>query len=96
MARIFLVLFSGERMKCSQPFAEADFADVDGRCLVCGTTPFRVQGTGRRPSSDGQAWEAGGIAVCCNKHAGTIRVETGTLFGVEEDERVLAMGIKIY
>lgn len=38
------------------------------------------------------------VALCqkCGKRVGTFRAKVDTLFGIEEDERVYGMGIKIY
>jgi hypothetical protein len=70
----------------------AEYAILSGPCPKCGALPCNVQGTGRRISSDDRAYEATGVCLACKQAIGTIRAETGTLFGVEEDERVLASG----
>lgn len=66
-----------------------------GDCLGRGGG-FKVAGTGRRISSDDRAYEADAVALCCEKRVGLLRVETGTLFGVREDEAVMRLGVRIY
>lgn len=58
---------------------------VPGPCPACGAAEFLVGGLGKRPSHDGQAWEADARAECCGGHVGLLRIETDTLFGVRED-----------
>jgi len=76
------------------PFPEADHAVVAGwECPTCGGD--KVAGRARRiENHDTYAAEAG--CVACRKIIGTIRVKVSTLFGIEEDERVMSMGVKIY
>ncbi len=85
----------GETRSARLPAQDADHCVVAGKC-PCGVTPFRVQGTGRRHSSDDRAYEADGVAMCCGKYVGVIRVETNTLFGVREDEAVARCGARVY
>jgi hypothetical protein len=92
----FYLLTATSRITCRLPHAEADHAVVDGACPRCGSANFGVQGTGRRPSADDRAWEADGIATCCKEFVGVIRMEPNTLFGVREDEAVLAGRCRVY
>ena len=82
---------------CVEPFPGADHAIVvDTLCPGCGATPFKVAGTGRRIAPNNRDYEADAVALCCDRYAGTLRVETRTLFGLREDEAVFSMGIRIY
>jgi hypothetical protein len=84
-------------LRCVEPFPGADHAVVvDTVCPGCGAHPFKVAGTGRRIAQDDRAYEADAVALCCDRHVGLLRVETGTLFGVREDEAVARLGIRIY
>jgi hypothetical protein len=94
--KIILVRPNGKRLPAKLPYEGADFAVLVTGCPECGAHEPKLQGTGRRPSKDGRAWEADAVALCCDRHVGTLRCEMNTLFGVEEDERVFRMGIKIY
>lgn len=57
---------------------------------------FKIAGSGRRPSDDDRAWEADAGCLACKAHVGTLRVESNTLFGVREDERVLRGRVRVY
>lgn len=81
-----------KRRRCMAPYEGADHAVVDGACPLCKAQPFKVQGTGARPSSDDRAREASAVAVCCGRAVGTIRAEADTLFGMREDQAVLEHG----
>jgi hypothetical protein len=93
--KIFL-LYEGARIPCAEPFAGADHAVVRGACPLCKSEPFKVGGTGRRPSADDRAWEADAVSYCCDQPVGTIRAEPNTLFGVREDTQISRMGVRIY
>lgn len=92
--KIFLFL-NGNRYHAAPPYKDADHAVVETVCPHC-TKPLRVQGGGMRPSADDRAWEADARSVCCGKPVGVIRAETGTLFGVREDQAVLAGRCRVY
>ena len=55
-----------------------------------------MQGSGKLREQGSRAWEAEGYCTACDQHVGVIRVETGTLFGVREDEAMSRYGCKIY
>jgi len=76
--------------------AEGEYGVAACDCPLCGVTPLRVQGTGKRPSADDRAYEADGIAVCCSQPVGLIRAEVSTLFGVREDRAVLVGRCRVY
>jgi hypothetical protein len=89
------------RLKAKEPFPGADHAVVEGVCPGCGHQEpegggFKAAGTGRRISSDDRAYEADAVALCCEKHVGTLRLEPNTFFGIREDEAITRLGIKIY
>lgn len=92
--KVFLI--RDKRLHCKVPFVGADHAVVEGACPSCEATPFKVGGTGRRPSADDRAWEADAVSLCCGQEVGLLRAEPNTLFGVREDERVSRMGVRIY
>lgn len=93
--KITLIMDEQQTRRARLPAQDADHCEVVGAC-PCGATPFRVQGTGRRYSTDDRAYEADGVAVCCDRYVGVLRVETGTLFGVREDEAVSRCGARVY
>lgn len=95
--RIFLLPGDGSvRLPLTLPHAEAAHADAPEACPSCKATTWGVTGSGRRPSSDDQAWESDAYCTACKGHVGIIRYETGTLFGVREDEAVLRGRCRVY
>lgn len=80
------------------PYDDCDHAIVDDmeRCPGCkAKAPVKVQGTGKRYESD-DTYAADGITVCCGKWLGTIRAKMNTLFGIREDEAVIAGPWRVY
>jgi hypothetical protein len=92
---VFLLL-DDKKLPCSLPQPDAEHAEVDAICPLCGATTFGVYGTGRRPSLDDRAWEADGRSTCCQRYVGTIRMEMNTVFGVREDEAVFSARCRVY
>jgi len=81
---------------------EAESARVRGLdvCPRCGRKPHpeqgvHVQGRGRR-IADHDVYEADGYAYCCGAALGLIRARVSTIFGLEEDERVLYGRARVY
>lgn len=76
-----------------------DGAVVDVRgmaaCPVCKVAPVRARGTGKRIESH-DTYAANAVFVCCGAPAGVLRVKVDTIFGIEEDERVLAGPWRVY
>lgn len=60
-------------------------------CPHC-AEPLRARGNGKRIASDDRAYEADAHCVACGSPVGLMRVEMSTLFGLQEDERVLLAG----
>jgi hypothetical protein len=86
------------RHTATKPHEEAEYCVVDIACPHCKVTPLKVSGHGKSidPDARHDTWRADGSSVCCNVQIGTIRVKVSTLFGIEEDQRVYSMGIRIY
>lgn len=72
------------------------YAFVEGACPACGAEPLRVRGHGRRISTDDRAYEANGVALCCDTFVGTIRADVSTIFGLHEDEAMLYGRPRVY
>lgn len=89
-----LLLADGESLHCTEHGA---CVIVNPRaCPKCGARPWRVRGATAHPSTDGRAYEATAACVDCGQVVGRLRVETGTLFGVAEDEAVLCGRWRVY
>lgn len=81
--------------KVTLPYEDSSEAFVpDVKCPHC-DEELVVQGTGKRIASY-DTYAAPAICVKCKKHVGELQAKVSTLFGLEEDERVFSMGIKIY
>lgn len=63
------------------------------RCKAKG--PVRVAGKNLRIESH-DTYASDGLALCCMKRLGTIRAVMSTIFGLEEDERVLNGRPRVY
>lgn len=66
------------------------------RCPRCGRrSAVHARGTGKRAESrDTYVSEA--VSTCCGLPLGTMRVTVETIFGIEEDERVLSGPWRVY
>lgn len=90
-----ILKMKGKTFKVKMPYDGASYADVpDAKCPHC-SEDLTVQGTGKR-IKDYDMYEAGAICVKCKKAVGELQMKVNTLFGLEEDERVFSMGIKVY
>jgi len=90
------LLIPGDARVCKVPFAHADHAIAEGACPTCKAEPFKVGGSGMRPSACDRYWEADGGCIGCKTFLGILRVDTGTLFGVREDRAVLEGRCRVY
>jgi hypothetical protein len=89
------LMMDGVKHKVVPPYEGASHADVPGQnCPHC-KKELRVQGTGKHIKSF-DTYASVGICVACEKPVGEIQAKVNTLFGLEEDERVFSMGVKIY
>ena len=85
----------GKKHRVKPPYEGAAYANVpDQDCPHC-AKPLQVQGTGKRIASR-DTYAANAICTSCEKPVGELQVKVNTLFGLEEDERVFSMGVKIY
>jgi hypothetical protein len=66
-----------------------------GCCPGCEAEPFHVRGGGLRPHDD-RTWIANGYCADCGDPVGYIYATADTLFGIEEDERVLRGRPRVY
>ncbi len=84
------------KLEARQPYAGADHVLVDAACPAAGCAPpLKVGGSGRRIESH-DTYAADAFCMCCGARVGTLRVVCSTIFGVEEDERVLNGRCRVY
>ena len=74
----------------------ADNAIVDGACPSCACEPFYVKGTHPRRMPDDRTLRSGGYCLHCGDPVGWIYAQPDTLFGLEEDDRVLHGRCRVY
>lgn len=74
-----------------------DRVNVAGPCPSC-RAPWQVRGKGptRDPQSPHDTYRADAVCVACSAPAGVLRVSVDTIFGIEEDERVLHGRCRVY
>ncbi len=70
--------------------------DVEGRCPTCDRGEFRVIGDIKRQRVGSHEVTAPALALCCGAEVGAVLVEMDTIFGLEEDERVLNGRCRVY
>jgi hypothetical protein len=103
MLDITIVLDNGIRHTATLPYDGATDVRVSIACphgcerkVVLGhALPLKVRGTGIEHTSH-DTYFAGAIALCCKRRIGTIETRMATIFGIEEDSRVLAGPWKVY
>ena len=89
------VSVGGTKRAATRPFEGADHVVATGACPHCSIEPFKVRGSGIS-RNDHDSYYADAECVACGKFVGTIRAKMDTLFGIEEDERVLNGPYKVY
>ena len=79
-------------------FEAPDVACQGEPCPRKGERPLRVVGSGREidPENRHDTYRADGHCTACGGNVGVIRAKVSTLFGIEEDERVLGGRARVY
>jgi len=90
--RVILVTADGRSVPLR---AEPTRAVAACRCPSC-ERPLFVRGDGRRVSRCDRYYVARGYCTECDALVGEIRAYPATLFGIEEDERVLNGRTRVY
>ena len=86
----------GVRHAASLPYNGADCVEVDVRCPVCMQEgPIRVVGDGIADRTHDE-YRAHARHRGCGKHVGRLIAHVSTIFGIEEDERVLNGRPRVY
>jgi hypothetical protein len=92
--KITITLHDGE-VRRLVPLPSGERAAAEGPCPLCGAEELAVAGTGTyREGHD--TYAARGITLCCGEPCGTIRAQVDTIFGIEEDDRVLHGRCRVY
>lgn len=94
-AKLTLELWEGKKTKLKLPDKDSISVDVPNtKCPDC-HEPLVVSGGNKRVGAF-DTYHSDAVCTKCNKHVGTLKLKVDTLFGIEEDQRVFSMGIKIY
>lgn len=98
--RVTLTDHTGKVHRVKPPYKDAAFVATNLTCPHCGEENMKVAGTGKHIDPDHRHDTYKAQAVHddehCRGHVGVLRVKVNTLFGIEEDERVFSMGVRIY
>lgn len=95
LMRTQIHLHDGSRRSATPPFRGADHAAVPGSCPACRAEPFRVAGRGLRVGAADE-YHADGYCLDCRARVGRLVAQVSTLFGLEEDARVLGGAWRVY
>lgn len=78
------------------PYFNADHVIVEGACPVCKATPFSAGGVKGTMARGHDTFEARAGCLVCGVVSGKLVVKVDTIFGIEEDERVLHGRARVY
>ena len=93
--RVFLEI-AGDRYAAKVPFDGASYVEVDIRCPMCAEEgPIRVQGLGISERTHDE-YRATALHLECDRPIGRLIAQVSTIFGIEEDERVLNGRPRVY
>lgn len=97
--KITLTGSDGRALAAHQPHDHADRVVVDhATCPKCKLNPLPVRGQGKSidPNSPRDTYRADAICCGCGAPVGVLRVKVETIFGIEEDDRVLNGRCRVY
>jgi hypothetical protein len=90
------VSVEGKVHAANRPNPESNFVVVDIPCPHCKSAPLEVRGRGKPERGHDFYKNTDTITLCCGEAVDWIRVKLDTLFGLEEDERVLRGPWRVY
>lgn len=97
--KITLTRSNGRKLVAKQPHENADRVIVESdTCTECKESPLAVRGLGMTidPNASHDTYRADAVCYSCGAPAGVLRVKMSTIFGIEEDERVLNGRCRVY
>jgi len=89
------LIMEGDRTRLKMPKDGATAILVPKQSCPHCKKELTVTGGGKHIKNQ-DTYAAPAICVACNMYVGELELQVSTLFGLEEDERVLSMGVKIY
>ena len=86
-----------KRVACTLPFDNCTHVEAaSGKCPSCGASPLKLHATQQEVYSF-DTYRGIARCACCNaKVGGHLEVRIDTLFGIEEDERVIHGRCRVY
>lgn len=97
--RVVLILDDGTEVEAVEE-ASPTSAPFPCACPACKPTreppPVRVAGRGRRTNLALDAYECDAVCIVCGAKIGIVRAFPSTVFGIEEDQRVLSGRCRVY
>ena len=84
----------GKPQPCELPYEGATYVESTGACPSCKASPWKLQGGHPERGHDTYTSAAG--CTSCKAIVGQLVVTVSTLFGIEEDERVLNGRCRVY
>lgn len=94
MMKISIKFNDGTRQTATLPYQGCQHVEVDGTCPSCGTKPWKARGG--QPETGYDEYRAQAQCLSCDKIVGTMIVKVSTIFGIEEDDRVLSGRYRVY
>jgi len=94
---VITVSVQGKTHPAIRPEPRSEHVEVAVKCPFCGALPLCVKGEGSnivRGRDSYQNFSA--VTLCCKKPVDWIKSQMDTIFGLEEDERVLNGPWKVY
>lgn len=86
---------TGPRIRARLPYEGAEYVVLSAPCPSCDTPAAPIAGKGVDTTTH-STHEAEAIATCCGARVGRLIVTLDTLFGIEEDNRVLNGPWRVY
>lgn len=79
------------------PYLDAGFLVCEGKCPCCDTQRFEIKGdTKSKVQVNDLVFVCVAYCTNCQKPVGTLKVEMETLFGLDEDRKVLQGRPRVY
>lgn len=93
--KIKLYLTGGKTFTLTEA-ESGEFAEAKTHCPKCKVAPLGVHGRGKRIGDDDRHYVSDAFCHTCSERIGTIKAFPSTIFGLEEDERILYGRCRVY
>lgn len=86
----------GPRLKATLPSEDADHVVVQSTCPVCKASPMKVAGVRGSMVRGHDTFTSDAGCIGCKTVLGRLVLTVSTIFGIDEDERVLGGRCRVY